>query len=78
MNYDLANEYDKHQEREEKSAAPIPDYPAYHKAVVDACVELTAEKHRAFYNGMDYREEWGLGIPADETAEANVDATDWM
>jgi len=63
-----------------KWAGPIDklsDYLLYHKLVVDECVRLTAEKHRKFYDGMDYREEWKMGIPADETADANVDATDW-
>jgi len=45
--------------------------------VVDDCVRLTAEKHRVFYDSMDYSEEWKTGEPADETAQANVDATDW-
>lgn len=76
MNYDLADAYDRHHDDDEKSQTH-PHYPAYHKAVVDECVRLTAEKHRAFYDGMDYREEFERGDPPEETAEANVDATDW-
>jgi hypothetical protein len=53
------------------------NYETYHKFVVDECVRLTAEKHRQFYDLMDYREEWAAGEPAEETAKANVDATDW-
>ena len=55
-------------------------YKEYHKAVVDRIVALTDEKHRQWFDSMDYHEEyknsddWG---DVDDVARGVVDATDW-
>ena len=52
-----------------------PEYVAYHKAVVDACVALTAEEHRAFWDReCDYFDEFAEGLSPEDVAQSQLDS----
>ncbi len=52
------------------------EYKAYHKEVVDNCVEIMSERARKFFDGCDYLEAFKNKVDAWDEAQENVDALD--
>ncbi|MDE2232991.1 MAG: hypothetical protein KGJ90_02555 [Patescibacteria group bacterium] len=48
-------------------------YQAYHKKVVDACVKIMSGEIRAFFDAMDYIENFKEGDDPEEVAATNVE-----
>jgi hypothetical protein len=52
-----------------------PEYQAYHKQVVEACVKLMGEQARSFFDTeCDYLDEFWEGADPEEVAQAQYDA----